>query len=414
LATNVIMPQLGETVVEGTISRWLVQEGDVVGKNESLLEISTDKVDTEVPAPETGTLLKIYFSAGETVQAGTVIAIIGQPQETVPDKAGTADRRAHPAQEVEPSVSSAPGAESLSPAAPAVGRDLGSISPVVARIAREHNVDLAQVPGTGRAGRIRKQDVLAFIEVRDRAARGVPAEPGPTAQTLVPHSRIRRLIAEHMVLSKGTSAHVTTVMEADMSTVVAHRAAHKNRFAAQGVNLTFTPYFIQATIAGLKSVPQVNALYQEDGLLVQNRYHIGMATAIPDGLLVPVIRDADGYSLLDLTRQVVDLAQRARSGRLKPDEVQGSTFTITNHGASGSLFATPIINQPNVGILGLGAIQKRAVVVGRGHPIEPSSEDAIAIRPMVYLSFAFDHRALDGEIADKFLTAVKQALEQWA
>jgi 2-oxoglutarate dehydrogenase E2 component (dihydrolipoamide succinyltransferase) len=230
---------------------------------------------------------------------------------------------------------------------------------------------------------------------------------------LLPHSRLRRLIAEHMVASKRTSPHVTTVMEADLAAVVAHRMAHKAEFAAKGVALTFTPYFIQAVIAGLKAVPSANAVYRDDGLLLKRRYHIGMATAVADGLLVPVIHDADDYSLLGLARQVGDLALRARSGQLKPDEIQGSTFTITNHGTSGSLFAMPIINQPNVGILGVGAIQKRAVVISRGHPIEPSADDSIAIRPMVYLSFTFDHRVLDGAGADRFVMTLKQALEDW-
>ncbi|MCS6843109.1 MAG: 2-oxo acid dehydrogenase subunit E2 [Caldilineales bacterium] len=449
MPTNVIMPQLGESVVEGTISRWLVREGDRVEKYAQLLEVSTDKVDTEVPAPVSGTVLKIYFPEGATVRAGTVIAVIGQPGEAAPDRPGTVDLHAEPghAAEVE---ASAPAA------APPPPRDLGRISPVVARIAREHQVDLYQVKGTGREGRITKQDVLAYIAARDQAAQAPaptpavqPAEelapwerpgsgdlfkptdelplaeppkpPAPSpvtapagpAEELIPHSRLRRLIAEHMVASKRTSPHVTTVMEADMTAVVAHRAAHKAQFAAQGVNLTFTPYFIQAIVAGLKAVPRANAVWREDGLLIQRRYHIGMAVAVEDGLIVPVIHNADELSLLGLARQVNDLAQRAREGRLKPDEIKGATFTLTNHGTSGSLFATPIINQPNVGILGVGAIQKRAVVISRGHPIEPSAEDYIAIRPMAYLSFTFDHRVLDGAAADAFLAVVKRTLEEW-
>jgi 2-oxoglutarate dehydrogenase E2 component (dihydrolipoamide succinyltransferase) len=332
---------------------------------------------------------------------------------------------------------------------------------VVARIAREHDVDLYQVTGTGRDGRITKQDVLAYIEGRDQAAPSEPAaeeelppwerpgsgdlfkptddlalaasEPGsararPAAPTrpaaaapapasgdeqLVPHTRLRKLIAEHMLASRRTSPHVTTVMEADMSAVVAHRAAHRAEFAAKGVALTFTPYFIQAIVAALKAVPQANAVYREDGLLLKRRYHIGMATAIDDGLVVPVIRDADELSLQGLARAVNDLAQRARAGQLKPDEIQGSTFTLTNHGVSGSLMAMPIINQPNVGILGVGAIQKRPVVISRGHPVEPSGEDYLAIRPMVYLSFTFDHRVLDGASGDAFVGTVKRVLEGW-
>jgi 2-oxoglutarate dehydrogenase E2 component (dihydrolipoamide succinyltransferase) len=299
----------------------------------------------------------------------------------------------------------------------------------VGRIAREHSVDLSQIAGTGLDGRITKKDILAYVAARDQAADHSPvtsplepqaiaesipvAAPAGADEQLIPHSRLRRLIAEHMVASKRTSPHVTTVMEADMAAVVAHRLAHKAEAAAKGVMLTFTPYFIQAVVAGLKAVPAANAVYRDDGLLLKRRYHIGMATAVADGLLVPVIQDADDYSLLGLARKVNDLAQRARAGQLKPDEIQGSTFTITNHGTSGSLFAMPIINQPNVGILGIGAIQKRAVVISRGHAIEPSADDSIAIRPMVYLSFTFDHRVLDGAGADRFVLTVKQALEGW-
>ena len=463
MATNVIMPQLGESVVEGTISRWLVQPGDTVEQYAPIMEVSTDKVDTEVPAPVAGMVLKLYHPEGATVQAGTVIAAIGQAGEAVADQPARVDL--HAAGEAAPAE---PVAEA-EPAAPArsAGRDLGRISPVVARIAQEHDVDLQQVTGSGREGRITKQDVLAYIEARDHGAVGTPvaassaasvadedlppwerpgsgdlfkptddlplstgaAAPAPTPappsrapvapaalgadEQLLPHTRLRKLIAEHMLASRRTSPHVTTVMEADMSAVVAHRAAHKAEFAAKGVALTFTPYFVQAVVAALKAVPQANAVYREDGLLLKRRYHIGMATAIDDGLVVPVIRDADELSLLGLARTVNDLAQRARAGQLKPDEIQGSTFTITNHGTSGSLFAMPIINQPNVGILGVGAIQKRPVVISRGHPVEPSGEDYLAIRPMVYLSFTFDHRVLDGAAGDAFVGTVKRVLEGW-
>lgn len=465
MATNVIMPQLGESVVEGTISRWLVQPGDTVAEYAPLLEVSTDKVDTEVPAPAAGVVLKLYHGEGETLHAGTVLAIIGQPGEAVPDAPARVDLHAVGG-EAEPA--SAPPAAATAPAAPEPSetRDLGRISPVVARMAREHAVDLQQVPGSGRDGRITKQDVLAYVEKRDRAAASaptaeeelppwerpgtgdlfkptddlplatsapapVPTPPAPPAparpaaapsapstpvggdEQLVPHTRLRKLIAEHMLASRRTSPHVTTVFEADMSAVAAHRKGHKAEFATKGVALTFTPYFIQAIVAALKAVPQANAVYREDGLLLKRRYHIGMATAIDDGLVVPVIRDADELSLLGLARAVNDLAQRARAGQLKPDEIQGSTFTITNHGVSGSLFAMPIINQPNVGILGVGAIQKRPVVISRGHPVEPSSEDYLAIRPMVYLSFTFDHRVLDGASGDAFAGKVKQVLEGW-
>lgn len=467
MTTNVIMPQLGESVVEGTISRWLVQPGDAVEQYAPIMEVSTDKVDTEVPAPVTGVVLKIYHEAGKTLRAGTVLAVIGQPGEAVSDVAPASVDLHAPHAAAEPAIA-APATSAKSAPAPAEApRDLGRISPVVARIAREHDVDLQQVPGSGREGRITKQDVLAYVAGRhaaplpaavsdddlpawERPGTGdlfkptddlpmttpaprpasasapasrpapVPA-PRPTASAvsvdtdgqLIPHTRLRKLIAEHMLVSRRTSPHVTTVLEADMSAVVAHRMAHKAEFAAKGVALTFTPYFIQAVIAGLQAVPQANAVYQEDGLLLKRHYHIGMATAIADGLIVPVIHNADEYSLQGLARQVNDLAQRARTGQLKPDEIQGSTFTLTNHGVGGSLFAMPIINQPNVGILGVGTIQKRAVVISRGHPVEPSAEDYLAIRPMVYLSFTFDHRVLDGASADAFVSTVKQTLEGW-
>ena len=447
MATNVIMPQLGESVVEGTISRWLVQPGDRVEQYAPLLEVSTDKVDTEVPAPAAGLVLKLYHAEGETLRAGTILAAIGQAGEAVPDQPAAVDLHAVAQQaDVQPAVQSTPAAPDKPEA-----RKLGRISPVVARIAREHDVDLHRVPGTGREGRITKQDVLAYIEGRGQAGAGedlppwerpgsgdlfkptddiplatgepaavAPARPAarPIApadgdEQLIPHTRLRKLIAEHMLASRRTSPHVTTVMEADMSAVVAHRAAHKAEFVAKGVTLTFTPYFIQAIVAALKAVPQANAVYREDGLLLKRRYHIGMATAIDDGLVVPVIHDADELSLQGLARRVNDLAQRARAGQLKPDEIQGSTFTLTNHGVSGSLLAMPIINQPNVGILGVGAIQKRPVVISRGHPVEPSGEDYLAIRPMVYLSFTFDHRVLDGASGDAFVGTVKRALEGW-
>lgn len=461
MATNVIMPQLGESVVEGTISRWLVQVGDTVEQYRPIMEVSTDKVDTEVPAPVAGVVLKLYHPEGATVHAGTVIAAIGQAGEAVADAPARVDLHAV--------AGEAPAVPAIAAEAPAQvkpgARDLGRISPVVARIAQEHHVDLQQVAGSGRDGRITKQDVLAYVEARERGAVAAPAPapadddlppwerpgsgdlfkptddlplsssaaapaPAPAAsaaplrpvaapaapatdEQLVPHSRLRKLIAEHMLASRRTSPHVTTVVEADMSAAVAHRMAHKAEFAAKGVALTFTPYFVQAVVAALKAVPQANAVYREDGLLLKRRYHIGMATAIDDGLVVPVIRDADELSLLGLARTVNDLAQRARAGQLKPDEIQGSTFTITNHGVSGSLFAMPIINQPNVGILGVGAIQKRPVVISRGHPVEPSGEDYLAIRPMVYLSFTFDHRVLDGASGDVFVGTVKRMLEGW-
>jgi pyruvate/2-oxoglutarate dehydrogenase complex dihydrolipoamide acyltransferase (E2) component len=429
MPTKVIMPKLGESVVEGTVTAWLKKEGESVEEFESLLEVNTDKVDTEVPSPAGGTLLKILIPEGETVAAGTVLAWIGAPDESVPD----ADQP--PAQDHQPHET--PDAESITDEPVMIrpaGRDqdLGYISPVVARLAREKNVDLSKVSGSGMNGRITKKDVLTYLKDRPGGEAEVPiwetpadgdlfrptelvfgkteadvpdlgkpkAVPGETLSL----SPMRKRIAEHMVMSKRTSPHVTTVMEADMSRVAAHRQAAQAEAQARGAHLTYTVYFMSAIIAGLKAVPLANSSWTEDGIRLHSEINLGMAVAMPDGgLIVPVICKAEELSLIGLARQVNDLAKRARVGKLKPDEVQGGTFTLTNHGTKGSLFATPVINQPQSGILGAGMIQKRVVVVN----------DAIAIRPMVYLSYTFDHRILDGASADSFLATVVTALENW-
>ncbi|MEW6180445.1 MAG: dihydrolipoamide acetyltransferase family protein [Chloroflexota bacterium] len=436
MATKVIMPQLGESVVEGTVTRWLKKEGETVEEFESLLEVNTDKVDSEIPSPAAGTLLKIVVPEGETVRAGTVIAWIGEPGESILEEGGAGRPSAAEKPQAAPSVSPA--------AVPAPGRDrdLGFISPVVARLAQEYQVDLTQIKGTGQGGRITKKDVLAYLEQRGkqpaeeqpaiwetpgegdlfrptelmfpggqppaetRATPAVqPAAEAPAAGRLIPHSKMRKSIAEHMVFSKRTAPHVTTVMEADLKNVVAHREANKALFARDGVNLTYTAYFAAAAVAALKAYPQVNSSWSDEGLILHAEINLGIAVSLgEEGLIVPVIRRADGLSLLGLARAINDLASRARAHRLLPDEVRGGTFSITNHGIGGSLFATPIINQPQCGILGVGAIQKRAVVV---------EGDAIAVRPMVYLSFTFDHRILDGASADGFLGKVVETLQNW-
>ncbi|MGH2538861.1 MAG: dihydrolipoamide acetyltransferase family protein, partial [Candidatus Promineifilaceae bacterium] len=293
----------------------------------------------------------------------------------------------------------------------------GRVSPVVGRIAGEHGVDLGQVSGTGREGRITKKDILAYIEGRDAAAPEAapaatpgpaparpPTQAAPAAGDLLPLTGIRRAIAEHMVRSKHTSPHVTTVFEVDFSAVGAHRQAHKQAFGRDGANLTFSAYLVAALVQALKAHPLVNSSWSEDGIQLKRDINIGLATAIPSGLIVPVIKQADGLSLLGLARAVNDLSERARAGRLRPDEVQGGTFTLTNHGVSGSLFATPIINQPQCAILGVGIIEKRVKVI----------DDAIAIRPLAYASLTFDHRILDGATADAFMTSFKDRLEGWA
>jgi len=441
MATIVKMPQLGESVVEGTIERWLKALGDPVERLEPLLEIATDKIDTEVPAPATGVLLAVLAQEGETVEAGTVLAYIGAPGESVPDKASTdapvtdtAATDVAPAKASEPASEPAPAVEKIAGEPTPGGRTF--VSPVVARIAAENDVDLRQVQGSGLGGRVTKKDILAYIKARSEISPAAPpsgpvapppapapplsAPPAPPVparlgvdEEVHPLSTMRRRIAEHMVRSRRTSPHATTIMEADMTAVVRHREAHKQAMAAHGVKLTFMPYFIQATIAGLRAVPEANSRFTDEGLVISRRIHMGMAAAIDKGLIVPVIRNADELNLQGLARVVSDLTVRARAGKLSPDELQGGTFTLTNHGSGGSLIGAAIINQPQAGILGLGAIVKRPVVRSSSPSLLPNADDAIVIRPMCYLSFTFDHRILDGAGADRFLATVKSTLEQW-
>lgn len=438
MATEVIMPQLGESVVEGTVTKWLKAEGDSIEEFEPLVEINTDKVDTEVPSPTSGTLLRLYVEEGETVEAGTLLAHIGEADEEVPQAT-----ESKPAPKKDKAAAAKPERQKVGAQAVSPGRSegLGFISPVVARIASQENVDLQQVEGSGRDGRITKKDVLAYLEQRGegpakKAAAPAPWEEPASGELFRPTEEVfkkaakpeavagegevrkldpvRKAIAEHMVRSKRTSPHVTTVMEADMSRVVAHREANKAAFEREGVKLTFSAYFAAAAVTALKDVPIVNASLTEEGILMHRKVHLGMAVSLgPRGLIVPVINGADEMSLRGLARAISDLAQRARSGELSPDEVQGGTFTITNHGVSGSLFATPIINQPQAGILGVGALQKRPVVV-EAKAEDGSTTDALAIRPMAYLTLTFDHRILDGAIGDEFLGRVVKTLEHWS
>ena len=409
MAIKVLVPLLGEGVEEVTVIKWLKKEGDSVNELEPLLEVNTDKVDTEIPAPVSGMVLKIVAEEGVPAKVGEILAFIGDAGESV--ESGEVESAAT----VKPTVNS----EQLSveqPTQQAIrSTDLGFISPVVAKIAAEHGVNLQQVQGTGLNGRITKNDVFAFVEgsrskVQDQTVQPVTFQPSNLkpieGDHLIKHTTIRKQIADHMVMSKHTSPHVLTVMEADMSRVTKHRAANKEIFARDGVNLTFTAYFMMAIVAGLKNYPIVNSSWSDEGVLVHKAVNIGMATSLgEEGLIVPVIKGADNLSLLAMARSVNDLANRARSKKLQPDDVKGGTFTLTNHGISGSLFAFPVINQPQCGILGVGAMQKRVVV---------TEGDAIAVRPMVYLSFVFDHRILDGASADWFLAKVKETLENWA
>jgi len=412
---KVLVPELGEGVEEVSIVNWLKSEGDSVTEYEGLVEVETDKVVTEIPSPVAGTLLKIRFPDPETiVKVDTILAWIGEPGETLPAEDDPLESEIAASQEQDQSPANIAAAHQGSLVIPTSGRDpiLGFISPLVAKLSLEHGIDLNQVQGTGRDGRITKQDILTFVDGGQKENGEIkPASHvlNSAQDTFVPHTTVRRQIADHMVRSRRTSPHVTTVMEVDLSRVIAHRAANKSKFAEHGVKLTFTPYFAAASAAALKAHPLANSSWSEDGLVLHQEINIGMATSLgEDGLIVPVIPNADRLSLLSLAGTVNDLADRARTKKLAPDEVKGGTFTITNHGVSGSLFAMPIINQPQCAIMGVGAIQKRVIVI-----TDEDGSDLISIRPMLYLTLTFDHRILDGVAGDNFLSAVVESLENW-
>ncbi len=433
MPTKLLMPLLGEAVTDATVTKWLKSTGDEVKEYEPILEVNTDKVDTEIPSPTSGVILAEYAHEGEVVKVGALLAWIGQPGETVSQE-GAVEQAAAISPPKQPAVvidQSAPSHAELSPSQPTPSRELGFISPVVAKIAAEQNVELSKVPGTGMGGRITKKDIENYLDVRSQAHPAPPAQPAPAPSaptvpplspaapavsaltgtyTVRPQTPIRKAISEHMVLSEHIAPHVSTIMEVDMSCVSDHRSANKEAFAAQGVNLTYTAYFVQASVAALKSYPLVNSSWSEEGVRIFDAINIGMAVSMgEDGLIVPVIRGADNLSLIGIARVVNDLSNRARAHKLHPDEVRGGTFTITNHGVSGSLFATPIINQPQCAILGVGAIQKRPIVI-----TDPNIGDVISIRLMMYLSLTFDHRIIDGAIADYFLAKIVQTLKDWA
>ena len=373
MATDIVMPQLGESIAEGTVIKWLIPPGGMVEKDQPLLEVETEKVALDIPAPATGVLREVLVQEGATVPVGTVLARLEhEPVETVMSRVGGIGVRAR--------SSAAEGAPHYSPA--------------VKQVAREHDIQLSEVTGSGEGGRITKKDVLDAV-----AKRGTSTPPPSAAPTLpnaeeelVPFNHMRKTIAERMVSSRRTSAHVATFFEADCSGIEQFRA---------GRSLTYLSFVISAVSTALRALPMVNASWRDHGIVLNKALHIGIAVAIEDGLLVPVIRHADRKGLTQIAKEVADLAQRARSKRLAPEDVLDGTFTITNHGGFGSLFSTPIINQPQSAILGVGAVQKRAIVIN----------DAIAIRPMCYLSLSFDHRIIDGAIADRFMSLVKQHLE---
>lgn len=507
MPTKVIMPQMGESIFEGTITKWLKKVGDKVARDEPLFEISTDKVDSEIPSPASGFLTEVLVPEGQTVQINTVVAVIDgaaskgeAPAADTATQAGPVESapalerppaqvekpmEAEPAAPSEPAPAEKPSAAPVEtrpvepppqppaepkpvekPAAPPPAetkakpgptisampvRDIRT-SPLVRRLAREHNIDLSQIRGTGLEGRITKQDILGYLQQRGegyavaaaavagpeefeeqrtervpgvQAAAPAPARPpvervaapSPTpAPAPVPPrfagetetvtmSPMRKAIAEHMVLSKRTSAHVYTVFEVDMTSIVQLRDRNKDEFETrEGIKLTFTPFFVKVLVDTVREFPIFNSSASGDTIIQKKPINVGIAVALEHGLIVPVVKDAHLKSFTGLALAIADLAERARTKRLKPDEVQNGTISVTNPGPYGSLFGTPIINQPQVAILGIGGIEKRPVVIN----------DAIAIRSMVYLSLGFDHRVIDGAVADQFMARLKARLESWS
>jgi len=436
--TDVVMPQMGESIVEGTLTKWLKKPGDKVERDEPLFEISTDKVDTEIPSPAAGTLGELLVQEGQTVQVNAIVARISENGGAAapPQPPAAAPAKPAAAPPPPPAAVAAPAPPPPAPQAPAVAETpkepSAPLSPLVRRMARENNIDLSKVAGTGAGGRITKEDLESFIKPPAAAAPppppvsapptpvsappvSVPAvsvppvpigQAQPTARARVePMSNMRIKIAEHMVMSKRVSAHVTTVHRVDMTRVAKMRAKHKDDFAARyGISLTFLPFVARAAVEALSAFPIVNASIDGTNIIYHNEINVGIAVALENGLIVPVIRHADEKNVLGLQRAIVDLASRARARQLKPDEIQGGTFSITNFGSFGSVFATPIINQPQVAILGVGAVEKVPVVI----------DDAIAIRSQCYLALTFDHRLIDGALGDQFTAKVKSVLENWS
>lgn len=450
---DVIMPQMGESIAEGTVSRWLKKVGDPVKRDEPILEISTDKVDAEIPAPASGVLAEIKVEEGKTVPVQTVIAVIetdgaqvSPPPAAEPKTAAAGSPTTPPRAKVEAptaaaSVAAAPRAQEVprKPEARSTRQDGGAVetaeerlrrrsTPLVRKIAQEHNIDLAQLTGTGYAGRVTKKDILQYIE------RGVPApqpgapvagvgearaaQPGavvhPTVEVwpgdrVEPMSRIRKLTADHMVLSRRISAHVTSFYEVDFTRIARLRQAKKEEYERRGAKLTYLAFITKVVADALRRHPILNSSVSGDQIVYRGSINIGIAVALDWGLIVPVIKNADELSLLGIAKQMADLAERARSKKLNPDEVQRGTFTITNPGVFGSYTGTPIINQPQVAILGVGAIEKRPKVVTLD-----DGQDVIAIRTLGMLSLSYDHRVVDGADADRFMSDVKRALENFA
>jgi pyruvate dehydrogenase E2 component (dihydrolipoamide acetyltransferase) len=429
MPTDIVMPQMGESIVEGTITKWLKKPGDKVQRDEPLFEISTDKVDAEIPAPASGVLQDIKVSEGTTVQVNTVVGTIAtdgesaaaaakpidapQPAPTPAEKKAPAPPKAAPAQPEQPTPTPVHEEE-----------DHARSSPLVRKIAREHNVNLSQVSGTGLGGRITKQDIMAFLE-RSQAPAAPPAaapaparapqpSAGPTPAAipgdLVPATQMRKIIAQRMIESRRTSAHVHAMFEVDLTRIVNLRNKLKAGFEQRnGARLTFMPFFVRAAIIAIQQFPIVNASLEAESIRYHRHVNMGIAVALDWGLIVPVLKNADELNFLGLQRGITDLGERARNKKLKPEEVEGSTFTITNPGQFGAMFGLPIINQPNSAIMGVGGITKAPLVV-----TDADGNDSIAIRSVVHLTLGYDHRLIDGAVADQFMALVKRTLEGWS
>jgi pyruvate dehydrogenase E2 component (dihydrolipoamide acetyltransferase) len=439
---DVVMPQMGESIVEGTLTKWLKKPGEKIGRDEPLFEISTDKVDTEIPSPAAGVLAEVLIEEGKTVGINTIVARINDgasapaaaPAPTQQADGQQAEAPAPPAPAPTPAAAPTP-----EPVATVVEETAGPLSPLVRKMARENNIDLSQVKGTGAGNRITKQDLETYLASKSAPAKTQAEPPAPPApppppppppqpqavatipQTVEvpspprvgeapgtrvePMSMMRQKIAEHMVFSKHTSAHVTTVHKVDFTKVSKARDKAKGNVQAQyGFSLTFLPFVLKAACVALRQFPILNASIEGTNIIYHRDINLGIAVALENGLIVPVIRNADEKSVIGLQRSVADLAARARSRHLRPDEVQGGTFSITNFGSFGSVFATPVINQPQVAILGVGTVEKQPVVI----------DDAIAIRSIAYLALTFDHRLIDGALADQFTGKIKSILEGWS
>jgi len=445
MAVDVIMPQMGESIFEGTITKWLKKAGDKIERDEPLFEISTDKVDAEIPSPSAGVLKEIKVGEGQTVPIQTVVAIIEASDgasSSAPAAAPAKSEAAKPAAPPPAASSAAPAPSApASPAPQPASSERVRSSPLVRKIARENNIDVSQIPGTGAGGRVSKSDILSAVQsggapaaaASSGGASSAPAAPparpagvppatgGASASAVLenavprekmyfghyevqPMSVMRQRIAEHMVLSKHVSPHVYSVDEADMTAIATLRAKMKAKFEeTSGTKLTFMPFFVRAAVEALRAFPTVNASVDGTNIILHKECNIGIAVALDWGLIVPVIKNAEEKNFLGIARTMNDLAERARAKKLKPDEVAEGTFAITNPGVFGGLFGLPVINQPNVAILGLGTIEKRPVVI----------DDAIAIRSMVYLTLSYDHRVVDGAIAHQFMAKLKHTLENW-